>query len=118
MTYLITGATGDVGSRVVRRLIERNIRPRILVRNAEKAHALFGREAEIYMGDLAVAATARPAMKGVEALLLVNVGPEIPQRDEAAAAIAGEERVRRIVKLSSLDVEQGLAIGAWHEKGG
>lgn len=28
-----------------------------------------------------------------------------------------EEGVKRIVKLSSLDVEQGLAIGAWHEKG-
>ncbi|HEY2470342.1 MAG TPA: NmrA family NAD(P)-binding protein [Terracidiphilus sp.] len=33
------------------------------------------------------------------------------------ATIAREEGVRRIVKLSSLDVEQGLAIGAWHEKG-
>jgi uncharacterized protein YbjT (DUF2867 family) len=56
-------------------------------------------------------------MKGAETLFLVNVGPQIPQRDEAVAAIAREEGVRRIVKLSSLDVEQGLAIGAWHEKG-
>ena len=117
MTYLITGATGDVGSRIVQQLIERNIRPRILVRSAEKANALFGRDAEICVGDLAAPATTRPAMKGVESLFLVNVGPEIPQRDEAAAAIAREEGVKRIVKLSSLDVEQGLAIGAWHEKG-
>jgi uncharacterized protein YbjT (DUF2867 family) len=56
-------------------------------------------------------------MKNVHALFLVNVGSEIPQRDEAAATIAREEGVRRIVKLSSLDVEHGLAIGAWHEKG-
>jgi uncharacterized protein YbjT (DUF2867 family) len=56
-------------------------------------------------------------MKGAETLFLVNVGPEIPQLDEAAATIAGDEGVKRIVKLSSLDVEQGLAIGAWHEKG-
>jgi (4-alkanoyl-5-oxo-2,5-dihydrofuran-3-yl)methyl phosphate reductase len=47
----------------------------------------------------------------------LNVGPEIPQRDAAAATIARAEGVRRIVKLSSLDVEYGLAIGAWHEKG-
>jgi uncharacterized protein YbjT (DUF2867 family) len=117
MTCLITGATGDVGSRVVRQLIERNVRPRVLVRSAEKAHAFFGQEAEICVGDLAVPATARPAMKGAEMLFLVNIGPEIPQRDEAVASIARDEGVRRIVKLSSLDVEQGLAIGAWHEKG-
>jgi uncharacterized protein YbjT (DUF2867 family) len=117
MTYLITGATGDVGARVVRQLMARNIRPRILVRSAEKAHALFGQAAEIRVGDLANPATTRSAMNGVHTLFLVNVGPEITQRDKAAATIAGEEGVQRIVKLSSLDVEQGLAIGAWHETG-
>ena len=117
MTYLITGATGDVGSRLVRQLIERNIRPRALVRSAGKAHALWGREAEICVGDLAEPATIRSAMKGADNLFLVNVGPEIPRRDQAVAAIAREEGVKRIVKLSSLDVEQGLAVGAWHEKG-
>lgn len=117
MTILITGATGDVGARVVRKLIEREIRPRIFVRNEEKAQALFGQGAEIRVGDLAEPATIRSAMKGAHTLFLVNVGPEIPQRDEAAATIAREEGVRRIVKLSSLDVEHGLAIGAWHEKG-
>jgi (4-alkanoyl-5-oxo-2,5-dihydrofuran-3-yl)methyl phosphate reductase len=117
MTYLITGATGDVGSRVVRRLIERDIHPRILVRSADEAHALFGQVPDVRVGDLTDLATVRAAMKGVHTLFLVNVGPGIPQLDEAAATIAREEGVRRIVKLSSLDVEQGLAIGAWHEKG-
>ena len=117
MKYLITGATGDVGSRVVRKLVERNISPRILARSAEKARAMFGQAADIWVGDLAEPETIRPAFKSVDALFLVNVGPEIPQRDEAAATIAGEEGVGRIVKLSSLDVEHGLAIGAWHEKG-
>ena len=117
MTYLITGATGDVGARMVRELLTRNIRPRILVRSMEKAVALFGQAAEVFVSDLADPATSRPAMKGTDTLFLVNVGPEIPHRDEAAATIAREEGVRRIVKLSSLDVEQGLAIGAWHEKG-
>jgi (4-alkanoyl-5-oxo-2,5-dihydrofuran-3-yl)methyl phosphate reductase len=117
MTYLITGGTGDVGARVTRQLLDLNLRPRVLVRNAEKARALFGEATEIYVGDLAIPATTRPAMQGVHTLFLVNVGPEISQRDQAAAAIAREEGVRRIVKLSSLDVEHGLAIGAWHEKG-
>jgi (4-alkanoyl-5-oxo-2,5-dihydrofuran-3-yl)methyl phosphate reductase len=117
MTYLITGATGDVGARVVRQLMARDIRPRIFVRSGDKAHALFGQAADIRVGDLADVSAVRSAMKGVRTLFLMNVGPEIPQRDEAAATIAREEGVQRIVKLSSLDVEQGLAIGAWHEKG-
>ncbi len=117
MTILITGATGDVGSRVARQLIAQGIRPRILVRSAEKAQAVFGQSAEICVGDFGEPASIRAAMRGVHTLFLVNVGPEIPQRDEGVATIARKEEVRRIVKLSSLDVQLGLAIGAWHEKG-
>lgn len=117
MAYLITGATGEIGSRVVRQLLERGIRPRILARSAEKAGSLFGDRVDTYVGDLAAPASIRPAIQGVSTVYLVNVGPEIPERDKAAAMISKDSGVRRIVKLSSLDVEQGLAIGAWHEKG-
>jgi uncharacterized protein YbjT (DUF2867 family) len=117
MKHLITGATGDIGSRVVEHLLQRNIRPSILVRNQAKARSLFGEHVDIFVGDLAEPASIRDAFKGAETIYLVNVGPEIPRRDEAAAALAKEEGVKRIIKLSSLDVEQGLAIGAWHEKG-
>jgi (4-alkanoyl-5-oxo-2,5-dihydrofuran-3-yl)methyl phosphate reductase len=117
MKYLITGATGDVGSRVVEHLLKRDIRPRVLVRDAAKARSLFGEHADIFAGDLAEPASMRNAFKGVETIYLINIGPEIPRRDEAAAMLAKEVGVKRIVKLSSLDVEQGLAIGAWHEKG-
>jgi uncharacterized protein YbjT (DUF2867 family) len=117
MKHLITGATGDVGSRVVEHLLKRNIRPRVLVRNEAKARSLFGERVDVFVGDLAEPASIRDALKGAETIYLVNVGPEIPRRDESAALHAKEEGVNRVVKLSSLDVEHGLAIGAWHEKG-
>jgi (4-alkanoyl-5-oxo-2,5-dihydrofuran-3-yl)methyl phosphate reductase len=117
MKHLITGATGDVGSRVVEHLLKRNIRPRVLVRNEAKARFLFGERVDIFVGDLAEPASIRDALRGAETIYLVNVGPDIPRRDESAAVLAREEGVKRIVKLSSLDVEHGLAIGAWHEKG-
>jgi uncharacterized protein YbjT (DUF2867 family) len=117
MIYLVTGATGDVGARVVRQLVDLKIRPRVLVRSAEKALALFGDSVEICVGDLTDPIITRRSLRGAHTLFLVNVGPEIPQRDMAAATIAKEEGVKRIIKLSSLDVEHGLAIGAWHEKG-
>jgi uncharacterized protein YbjT (DUF2867 family) len=117
MTYLITGATGEVGSRVVRQLLERNLRPRVLVRSEEKARSLFGDRVDVCVGDLAAPDSVREAIQGADTVFLVNVGPAIPERDKATAMICKEVGVRRIIKLSSLDVEHGLAIGAWHEKG-
>jgi uncharacterized protein YbjT (DUF2867 family) len=117
MNYLITGATGDVGARVVEQLLHRGERPRVFVRDAEKARSRYGDRVEIFAGDLADPSTLRPALKGVAALFLVNTGPQIPLRDKAAAAAAKDAGVRHIVKLSSMDVEQELAIGAWHKRG-
>jgi (4-alkanoyl-5-oxo-2,5-dihydrofuran-3-yl)methyl phosphate reductase len=117
MNCLVTGATGEVGMRVTRLLLERGMRPRVLTRDANKAHALFGDRADIFVGDLALPATLRGALEQADVLFLVNVGPGIPERDRAAAELSREFGVRKIVKLSSLDVEEGLAIGAWHEKG-
>ncbi len=118
MTYLITGATGDVGSRVVEQLLQRGDRPRVFVRNAEKARARFGDRVEIRLGDLAdPAAALRAALEGVDEFFLVNTGPQIPARDEVAAKSAKAAGVRHLVKLSSMDVQQSLALGAWHEQG-
>jgi (4-alkanoyl-5-oxo-2,5-dihydrofuran-3-yl)methyl phosphate reductase len=117
VNYLITGATGDVGSKVVTQLIERGERPRVFVRNAAKARALFGDQAEIFPGDLADDNTLRAAMDGVDAVFLVNSGPRIPELDRLAADAAKAAGVKLLVKLSSLDAEEDLALGAWHARG-
>jgi len=117
MTYLITGATGDVGSKVVNHLLQRGDRPRIFVRNAEKAQELFGHRVDIFVGDLGEPASLQSALEGVDELFLVNSGPQIPVLDELAAKAARAAGVRHLVKLSSMDVQHGLAIGAWHELG-
>jgi uncharacterized protein YbjT (DUF2867 family) len=44
MIYLITGATGDIGSRVVECLLVCGDGPRILVRDAEKARARYAQQ--------------------------------------------------------------------------
>jgi uncharacterized protein YbjT (DUF2867 family) len=115
--YLITGATGDVGSKVANELIRRGERPRVFVRDAAKAHSQFGAQAEIAVGDLGDSASLAAALQGVETFFLVNSGPRIPVLDELAAKTAKSANIKHLVKLSSLDVEQSLAIGAWHEKG-
>ena len=118
MTYLITGATGDVGARVVRRLISQNIRPRIFVRSSDKAQALFGYAAEICVGDFADPASTRSAMEGVHTLFLVNVGPEIPQRDELGGKRSPEKKGSGASSSCRHSMSnRSFAIGAWHEKG-
>jgi uncharacterized protein YbjT (DUF2867 family) len=117
MLYLITGATGDVGSKVAEGLIHCGERPCVFVRNAQKARSLFGDRVDVYLGDLAETASLRAALEGIDVLFLVNSGPRIPELDDAAAKAAKAAGVKRLVKLSSMDVQHGLAIGAWHELG-
>ena len=117
MKFLITGATGDVGSRVVRRLLECSERPRVFVRDAKKARVQFGDLVDVFVGDLTDSPSLRAALEGIDALFLVATGPDIPALDDAAARAAKTSGVKHLVKLSSLDVEQGLAIGAWHAAG-
>jgi uncharacterized protein YbjT (DUF2867 family) len=105
MTYLITGATGDVGSKVVQHLLQRGERPRVFVRDAEKARSRFGDRVEVFVGDLADPAALNAALGGIDELFLVNIGPQIPARDEAAAKAAKASGVKHLVKLSSMDVE-------------
>jgi len=87
------------------------------VRDGEKARTQFGDRVDVFVGDLADPASLSAALTGADALFLVNAGPSIPVRDEAAANGLKIAAVKHVVKLSSLDVGQGLAIGSWHERG-
>src|ERR1700731_2449449 len=103
MVYLITGATGNVGSLVVERLIARGDRTRIFVRDADKARARFGDRVDVFTGDLADAKTLTPALAGADTLFLINSGPELAALDELAAKAAKAAGVTHLVKLSSYD---------------
>ena len=114
MTYLITGATGEVGSRVVEFWLQRGERPRVFVRDASKARGRFGELVDIAVGD---GGSLLAALAGIEALFLINSGQEIPRRDELAANVARAAGVRHLVKLSSMDAQQDVGTGVWHARG-
>jgi uncharacterized protein YbjT (DUF2867 family) len=118
MNHLITGATGNVGGIVVERLLARGERPRVFVRDAEKARARFGERVDVAVGDLADPASLSAALAGVDALFLVNAGHDLDVRDAAAAKVAIGAGVRHLVKLSSIDArEQNVGTGVWHARG-
>jgi (4-alkanoyl-5-oxo-2,5-dihydrofuran-3-yl)methyl phosphate reductase len=118
MTYLIIGATGNVGSLVVERLISRGERPRIFVRDRQKAIARYGDRVDVFVGDLADASTLKPALMGTDTMLLLTSGHDLAVQDEAAAKAAKEAGVLHLVKLSSYDArEQNVGTGVWHAAG-
>lgn len=118
MIYLITGATGNVGSLVVERLIALGERPRIFVRDRQKAQQRFGNRVDIFVGDLADTATLEPAVTDTDTLLLVTSGPELAAQDEAVSKIARRVGVTHLVKLSSYDANQrDVGTGLWHAEG-
>jgi uncharacterized protein YbjT (DUF2867 family) len=118
MTYLITGATGNVGGRVTDQLIARGERPRVLVRDANKARTRFGTKVDVVTGDLTDTASLHGAFDGVQRAFVVNVGPDLATRDGAFAQAARAAGVRQVVKLSSFGARRdSTGLGAWHAAG-
>jgi uncharacterized protein YbjT (DUF2867 family) len=120
MSYLVTGATGNIGGRVVERLIAHGERPRIFVRDEAKARTRFGAAVDIAVGDLADARALAAALEGIDALFLVNTGHDLARLDALAAKLAKQARATRVVKLSALGARasgEDTAVALWHAQG-
>jgi uncharacterized protein YbjT (DUF2867 family) len=113
-TVLITGATGSVGSLLVRTLAGAGVRPRAFVRDSDKARALLGDAADVVVGDLADPDALRAALTGVEALFLAcgNV-PDQVALECAAVDAARSAGVRRVVKLSARGAARTATAAVW-----
>lgn len=99
MTILVTGATGNVGGKVVEQLVNRGADVRALVRDPAKAS--FAAGVEVVQGDLLDVESLRSAMSGVSSLFLLN-GVVADEYTQALIAlnIAREVGIERIVYLS------------------
>lgn len=69
MKILVTGATGKVGSRFVKRILARGYDVRILVRDATKASPFAELGATVAIGDLYNADTLPAALKDIDAVV-------------------------------------------------
>jgi uncharacterized protein YbjT (DUF2867 family) len=69
--YLVTGATGNVGSEIVERLLQRNEEVRVFTRNPIKLGTL-GSRVQVSTGDFAEPETFAAAAAGVKAVFLTN----------------------------------------------
>jgi uncharacterized protein YbjT (DUF2867 family) len=95
---LVTGAAGNVASRVVRRLLKRSMPVRAFVRPNDAKPS--GTGVEVFEGDLADRERVRAAMKGVSKVYLLATGIDLVALEAAVVDAAIAEKVELIVKHS------------------
>lgn len=115
---VITGATGTIGSAVVRILAAQGVPVRAVTRNPETA--AFPAEVEVVRGDYTDTASMTAAFAGAEAAFLVGLlGPDYIETEQALIETARAAGVRRLVKLSAIGTgDPALGrVGTWHLPG-
>lgn len=98
-TVLVVGATGNVGSQVVRRLLEEGRPARALSRTPEAADLPAG--VELVRGDLTDPASIENALTGVDVVFLVWPGVGTAHASAVAKLLAS----RQVVYLSSAGID-------------
>lgn len=112
---LVVGATGTVGSEVVKLLVDGGQRVRMLVRDPAKA-AKFGDAVEIVKGDLAKPETLTHAFAGADkAFVLCPPVPELEMLETNAFEAGKRAGVEQIVNLSNFGAGSfETTIWQWH----
>jgi len=114
---LVTGATGNVGSEVVRQLSSRRAPVRAFAHHSEKAAALQGAGVETVVGDYGDPGSLEGALERLEGLFLVMGTAENQVELENDVIEAAESAgVGRVVKLSIFGAEAGSPVPFrdWH----
>ncbi|GGW20258.1 nucleotide-diphosphate-sugar epimerase [Streptomyces capoamus] len=114
---LVTGATGTIGSEVVRRLAARGAKVRALTRDPEAARLPEGVRA--VRGAYGDPASLAAALDGVTAAFLLRPPGPDEGHDAVTVAAARAAGVRRLVKLSAIATgdEGSGPSGQWHAEG-
>ena len=112
--YLVTGATGNVGSKIAEELVNQDEKVRLFLRDAKKAEP-WNTRVDISVGDFTKPETFKPALEGIRAVFLMNRGPDQKSFEEFVSA-ARDLGVQKIVFLSTLAAaDPSLTIGKMHK---
>ncbi len=115
----MTGATGTVGSELVRLLCQRGVVPIALVHSPEKVGSVYEGCAEVRVAGFHDERDTRDAFVRVEKLFLISpMTPDQVELGERLVAAAQAAGVRHIVKLSvfGADAQPGILVGRWHRE--
>ena len=109
---LITGATGSVGTQLIKKLVNMDIPFRVLVRNKEQADLLAHLpNVEIVIGDISDNDRLTKALQGIEkTFLLTNSSENAEQLQLNFVNAAHEAGVKHMVKLSQLAADEASPV--------
>ncbi|MED1713213.1 SDR family oxidoreductase [Bacillus paralicheniformis] len=106
MKMLVTGATGKLGSKVVKKLLETVPADQLAVsvRNPEKAEALQARGVDVRQGDFDRPETLASAFQGIDRLLIISADGdnETRIRQHGNAVAAAERAGVRFIAYTSI----------------
>ncbi len=106
-SILVVGATGTLGSRLIRQLAAAGLKPRALVRSRHKGEAIASIAIPV-IGDLLAPETLEPAFRGVERVFVIGKPtPDMETLERNAIDAAVAAGARRIVYLSNFTAREG-----------
>jgi uncharacterized protein YbjT (DUF2867 family) len=112
----VTGATGNIGSEIVRQLVALGEPVRVLSRDRERAARQLGPGVEVVEGELSRTADLPGWLQGVDRLFLMAHAQELAALAGPVIEAARAAGVQRVVLNSSSTVqfEPPVEIGRWH----
>lgn len=116
---VVTGATGQIGSEVVRLLAEKGEKVRPLIRDPKKAAALSHPNVMFVMGDLSDPKSLDDAFTGAQKLfLLSSAAPNQVELQHNAIEAAKRAGIQHVVKVSALGAgkDAQVSLGRWHHQ--
>ena len=117
--YVITGATGNTGHIVAKRLLEQGKNVRVIGRSAERLSELSALGAEPFVADLSDKSALNKAFAGAQAAYLM-IPPDMASPDfrayqdqltDAMAAAVQRNEVKHVVALSSIGADKAERTG-------
>lgn len=116
MVILVTGATGTIGSQVIKHLAGQGIKVKGAAHSPQKAEQLKKAGAEPVPLDFNDGDSLKSTLKGVESLFsLTPFTPYMVENANRLTDAAKAAGVRRIVRLSGMGCEhEAIQLGRWH----
>ncbi len=115
--HLILGASGQLGSRVARRLLDAGEPVRAVSRDPQRLEALAARGAEVLQGDLLERDWMPAALNGVRSVVLAAHGLLPPSRKNHPAAVDGIGTRHLLDQAARSGVERVVHVSAAGGKG-
>ncbi|GCE09797.1 NAD-dependent epimerase/dehydratase family protein [Dictyobacter aurantiacus] len=109
MKYFVTGATGFVGSHVVRQLVEAGHQVVAVVRNPAKAQELVGLGVRVFQGDVTDKESMREPMSGTDGVFHIAGWYKVGVKDKSAGEKINIQGTRNVLELmKELGIPKGV----------